>query len=837
MSDLVGRTIIHYHILEKIGQGGMGVVYLAEDIKLKRNVAVKFLPHHITANEEDRKRFEIEAQAAACLNHPNITTIYSIEEFDDPQGGKVVFIIMEYIDGEELKNKIKEGNIPIEEAVDIAFQIAEGLEAAHKKGIIHRDIKSQNIMITSEGKVKIMDFGLAKISGTQVTSAGSTVGTVAYMSPEQARGEEVDHRADIWSFGVVFYEMLTNRLPFKGDYEQAVIYSLLNLQPNQIKKYREDIPEIVESLIYKCLSKVPENRFSSSKELLQAMLKLKTGSSNSFIQISNSPGDISSSIAVLDFNNITVDSSIDWLSGGIAESVTVDLKKISAIKVISREQVVEILKNFYAQIISEENLIEIGRKLKTKWIVWGGFQKFGNAVRITAHLKEISSGEMFGSTKVDGTMENIFKLQDEIVTSLADALKLAITPDEKKKIEKPETLELEAYEYYIKGRQLFNQFGKPSFDEAQVYFEKAIKIDPEYALSYNGLGSIYIFRYIGNTDAKDLDLGISYLQKAIEFDPDIAEAYNRLTYAYTRKFQFDEAVRIGEKAIDLKLNNYYTHYFLGVACMIKAAHNYETKSYTQAIDYLKKAIDLQSNYEPSYLVIGGIYMFIGEYEKARRYLNTAIKIEELNLHEGVKFVGAYVLMGNLDYREKRLDAALVNYRKSIRSLDGSNHFYSQPLLAHTYIGLGKICLNDKRLDEAHENFKAAQEIISKNPKSIGIGYFLIYTYLGMAIVFNKLLMIKDSRTYFQKAIELFDTKSGYDFNWIWEGTDAQVYFEFARYYAATREIKKAITALRKSLQCGFLDCSLIESEPEFVILSNSPEFIEITSHVKQFHEV
>ncbi|HSP87179.1 MAG TPA: serine/threonine-protein kinase, partial [Ignavibacteriaceae bacterium] len=282
---MIGSTILHYKILEKLGEGGMGVVYKAEDTKLKREVAIKFLPHHISANEEERQRFEIEAQAAASLNHPNITTIHSIEEANEK-----VFIVMEYIDGIELKDKIKHGPIPTNEAINIAIQIAEGLETAHKKGIVHRDIKSQNIMITKDGKVKIMDFGLAKIGrGTQVTKIGSTVGTIAYMSPEQAKGDEVDHRTDIWSFGVVLYEMLTGKQPFKGDYDQAVIYSILNEEP----EYPGNISSELNSIINKALSKELKSRYQNISEMLSDLVELKNESvSKSYSQTAKIKTDV-----------------------------------------------------------------------------------------------------------------------------------------------------------------------------------------------------------------------------------------------------------------------------------------------------------------------------------------------------------------------------------------------------------------------------------------------------------------------------------------------------------------------------------------------------------------
>jgi serine/threonine protein kinase len=230
---MIGKKILHYKIIEKLGQGGMGIVYLAEDSKLERQVAIKFLPHHIASNSEERKRFEIEAKAAAALNHPNIATIYAIEESDDE-----MFLVMEYIEGRELKEVVRAQDfVPQQDAINYSIQIAEGLQAAHKKGIVHRDVKASNIMVTNDGKVKIMDFGLAKFRGAgQITKLGTTVGTAAYMSPEQSKGEDVDQRSDIWSFGVVLYEMLAGELPFKGEYEQAIIYSILNEEPDSLDK-------------------------------------------------------------------------------------------------------------------------------------------------------------------------------------------------------------------------------------------------------------------------------------------------------------------------------------------------------------------------------------------------------------------------------------------------------------------------------------------------------------------------------------------------------------------------------------------------------------------------
>ena len=261
---MIGKTISHYKILEKLGEGGMGVVYKAEDTELKREVAIKFLPRQISASEDERKRFKVEAQAAASLNHPNIATIHSIEEVDDE-----MFIVMEYIDGEELKDKIEKAPIAIQDTLAISLQIADGLQAAHDKGVTHRDIKSANIMFTEKGDVKIMDFGLAKVrGGAKLTLEQSTLGTAPYMSPEQARGEDVDHRTDVFSLGVLLYEMLTGQLPFKGDYHEAIIYSILNEEHKAITGLRSGVPMELERIVNKCLQKVPADRYQAATDLL-----------------------------------------------------------------------------------------------------------------------------------------------------------------------------------------------------------------------------------------------------------------------------------------------------------------------------------------------------------------------------------------------------------------------------------------------------------------------------------------------------------------------------------------------------------------------------------------
>ena len=266
---MVGTKVLHYQIQKKLGEGGMGIVYLARDTRLERDVAIKFLPRQISANDNELERFKIEARAAAALNHPNITQIYAIEEHDDPQRGQEYFIVMEFVAGKELQQVLTEKKLNIDEVIDFALQIGAGLKAAHEAGVIHRDIKSANIMITADDRVKIMDFSLAKKQGgPQMTVQGTSMGTIAYMSPEQTQGSSVDHRADIWAFGVVLYEMISGGLPFQGGYEQAIIYSILNEPAPPLNELRPDVPDSLVDLVAKCMAKDPEQRFQNMKNVL-----------------------------------------------------------------------------------------------------------------------------------------------------------------------------------------------------------------------------------------------------------------------------------------------------------------------------------------------------------------------------------------------------------------------------------------------------------------------------------------------------------------------------------------------------------------------------------------
>jgi serine/threonine protein kinase len=559
---MIGKTILHYKIIEELGRGGMGVVYLGEDSKLERKVAIKFLPRQIAANKEDRQRFEIEAKAAAALNHPNIATIYAIEEIDDE-----MFIVMEYIEGQELKDVIANAGVvrakhsqqpisseqddvarnasplPVDQIINIAVQIAEGLQAAHEKGIVHRDIKSSNIMVTEGGQVKIMDFGLAKVrGGTQVTRAGSTLGTAAYMSPEQARGEEVDFRSDIWSFGVVLYEMLTGRLPFGGEYEQAVIYSILNEEPQAVVEIRDDIPVELTQLLQKTLEKDPDHRYQNMNDLLQDLKQPTTD----IIAIHKQER----SIVVLPFENISPDPENEYFSDGLTEEIIADLSMIEALRVISRTSAMR-LKG------TNKDIKTIGRELQVQFVLEGSVRKAGNNLRITAQLIDTATDAHLWAEKYGGTLDDVFEIQENVSRSIVDALKLKLAPEEVEKLAEHPIADARAYDYYFRVRREIGRGTAESLQNALTLIQNGLDIVGENTLLLAARGYVHwmYFNAAVESDEKHLIEAERLAQKIFKLEPESVHGYRLLGMVEMFRGNMSEALKKLERVIQLNPND------------------------------------------------------------------------------------------------------------------------------------------------------------------------------------------------------------------------------------------------------------------------------------------
>ena len=600
---MIGKTISHYKILEKLGEGGMGIVYKAEDTNLKREVAIKFLPPQIASQKEEKERFKVEARAAASLNHPNIATIYSIEEFDDE-----AFIVMEFIDGMELKDKIASGPIKLADAINIARDIANGLGAAHSKGIVHRDIKSSNIMITLDGKIKIMDFGLAKVRDSGLTTrVGTTMGTAAYMSPEQASGEKVDHRTDIWSLGVILYELLTGELPFKADYEAAWTYVVLNKDPLKPSELDRKIPANVDSLLMKMLEKDCENRYSNTEEFIKDLEKIRgelTG---------NEQESKVKAIAVLPFNNISAEKESDYFSDGLTEELIINLSRLKDM-IVSRTTSMQ-----YKG--TNKGIKDIGRDLGVRYIIEGSVRKFQDNLRITAQLIDVEKDAQLWAETYKGNLADVFDIQEKVSKQIVDALTLKLTPLEKVVLEKRATLNSEAFDCYLRARDFLNKRTKNSINFAIQQFQRAIEVDPRYAGAYAGLGEAYatLYQYF-ESRVEWLDRAIELSLKAITYDYNLSDAYSSLALAYFYKKSNDEAFEAGKRAIELDPHNFNGYWILG-----RIYHS--TDRDKEAIDLFKKVIELNPEFFSAYKDLQIAYDRVGEKEK-----RDEIRKESLNVY-------------------------------------------------------------------------------------------------------------------------------------------------------------------------------------------------------------
>jgi len=676
---MIGKIISHYKILEKLGGGGMGVVYKAQDLKLDRLVALKFLPPHLHMDEQAEKRFISEAKAASSFDHPNICTIYEIDKTDDNQ----LFIAMACYEGETLKKKLEKGPIKIEEAIDIVSQVAEGLKKAHQKGIIHRDIKPANIFVTNDGFVKILDFGLAKtLNEPGVTKIGTTLGTVAYMSPEQAKGEQLDYRTDIWSSGVVLYEMLVGELPFKGDYEQAVIYSILNEEPKSITVLRGDTPSQTTQIVQKMLQKNPMNRYQTTKDLIEELKTVdKSGSSTH-------EKNVTHTIAVLPFTNMSTDKEQEYFCDGMAEDIINDLTHLEGLHVVART-------SSFAFKDKNLDIREIGIKLGAHSIVEGSVRKAGNRLRIAAQLINVTDGYHLWSERYDRELEDVFAIQDEIAKNIVRALEIKLSKKEKRILGKVKTQNVQAYDFYIRGRAYFHQAHQDKVLVAIQMFKKAIQKDKNYALAYTGLADGYSHFYM-YFDKKDtlLEKALSASKKALGLDPELPEAHASLGLALAQNNQFEEAEKEFETAIQLDPKLFDAYYEYARTCRAhgkhdqaaklfeKATHirpedyeaalflgdayndlNLETetkKANQRALDIVRKHLDLNPDDARALYLGASNLVKSDEPEEALRWIEKAVLIDPNDSSVLYNATCTYSLLGKieqaLDYFEKSIEA-------------------------------------------------------------------------------------------------------------------------------------------------------------------------------------
>ncbi|MFC1553163.1 protein kinase, partial [candidate division KSB1 bacterium] len=649
---MIGSTIAHYKILSKLGSGGMGVVYKAEDTKLERKVALKFLPSHYTADEKANKRFKREARAAAKLNHPNIVTIHEIGEHDAPNGGIQTYIAMEHVDGKSLRDVMEEGEIAVDRVTDIATQICEGLSEAHKAGITHRDIKPENILIDNSGRVKLLDFGLAQMIGmTRLTIETSTVGTAKYMSPEQYKAADIDHRTDIWSFGVVLFEMLTGKIPFQGEYEAAVMYSVVNTEPEKATSVRPNIPKYFDNIIKMCLVKDPAKRYQNVLEILK---ELKAPSPLTILE----PGpNTERSIVVLPFENMSSDPEQEYFSDGLTEEIITDLSHIHDLRVISRNSAM-MLKG------SRKETKTIAKELNVQYVLEGSVRKAGNNLRITAQLINAPADDHVWAEKYDGILDDIFDIQEKVSRSIVDALKVKLTHKESKQIAERPIDNVEAYEYYHHAKREIYRGTEEGLKRAIQDLQLGLEIVGENALLNKGMAEVYLhyYEYGVKADEETLLNVEKYANMFMVDQPDSDDSYYLLGRIERFRGSTSKAAQYFEKAYAINPENTDVLLFLGNAYGIHVGNT------SLADQMCKKLLELDPLTPLNYCVLGIFQMYAGQLEDALSALHKFAKLAQDDLIANLFRVYIYAWKNQYDKTNVLVDQ-MVNQKSLSRTHD------------------------------------------------------------------------------------------------------------------------------------------------------------------------
>jgi serine/threonine protein kinase/tetratricopeptide (TPR) repeat protein len=738
---MTGKTILHYTIGERLGGGGMGEVFRAEDIRLGRPVALKFLPASYQYDPDRRERFFTEARAASALRSPYIAAIYDIGEYEGSS-----FIVMEFVEGEMLSRALERGPLPVVDTIDIAMQIADALDEAHSHGIVHRDIKSSNLIITERGLVKVLDFGLAKVTGGlvapgrnsdsdpttrlgQETVTGLVLGTVSYMSPEQALGQAVDHRSDIFSLGVVAYEMLTGQLPFNGESSTEAIDRIVHQEPPAIARLNYGVPPELERIVRKTLEKNPAYRYQAVREMYIDLRNLQrdldagkrtasVGQANTehqptvlltekqSTQSTELAPRLENAVAVMTFANITGEPKDEWIGSGIAETVTSDLKKVRGLSVIGRERTFEVLKDLGTGQLSdfdETVAIDVGRRLAASWILGGGYQRLGEMIRITARVIDVNTGEVVRTVKIDGDIKEIFVLQDKIVYELSQGLNLKLGTSEITEIEAEETQSVEAYESFSRGMINLRTGSRDSLDRAIHYFEKAAELDPNYAGAWAALAAAYDLKG-GFLSIPELSTkAVEFAEKAVKLNPRLSHAHQFLGGAYSTLGRYDEAIAEMNEAVRLEPNNAGAHgslaraYWLGKGMV------------EEAIVELEHAVAINPQAGYSYLQLVFLHTLIGNYTRAEAAAKHAIELQEkyISGKEGLQVVGAHTRLGYCYYRQGRYDEAIQEYERELEFLKASDHALRERSMTELEQKLGAAYLRKGMIEEAEPHFKNA----------------------------------------------------------------------------------------------------------------------------------
>ena len=757
---MIGQTISHFRIVEKLGAGGMGVVYKALDTRLDRAVALKFLPDNMVRDSLALERFRREAHAASALTHPGICTIYDIGEEDHRP-----FIAMEFIDGETLREHIHGEPLRVTVILDLAIQIADALDVAHAEGIIHRDIKPSNVFVTKRGQAKVLDFGLAKLVPKGLASANADLGgespdsnsivgiisgTPSYMSPEQIRGDDLDPRTDIFSLGLVLYEMATGRQAFGGGTGGTIIEAVLTRPPASVRSINLDIPPRLERIIDKALHKDRGQRYQHAADMLADLQQLKRdtdfgrrdrdGDAESVLRSTARPlsstgkrrsqtstvktgalrpkrlSKIIDSLAVLPFENVSRDPENEYLSDGIPGSLVNILATVPRLRVIAQSTVFR----YKGRQIDPQ---AVGRELNVRAVLTGRMIQSGGSLRIGTELVDVATGAQLWGAQFDRKPGDIFVIQDEISNEISGKLRLQLTRAEKRRLIKRHTEDAEAYRLYLKGRHHWNRWTEEGFYKAIGYFQQAVEKDPSYALAYTGLAESYVLlgwnSYLPPKDA--FPKGKAAAMTALQLDPGLGEAHTPLAAAlWLYDWQWPDAQTEFKRSLELNptyptANHWHAEYVMTMGRQVEAIAkmknsqeldplsliinvaigwaSYMARRYDEAIEQLLRTVELDPNYPVTYWILGMLYRITGRYELAITAGEKGVNLSGGSPMMRAALAHTYRMSG----RAKEALQVLDDLTKLAKRRYVASHF-----LAGIYIGLGE---NERAIDYLEKSYE------------------------------------------------------------------------------------------------------------------------------------
>jgi serine/threonine protein kinase/tetratricopeptide (TPR) repeat protein len=812
-------TVAHYRIEARLGEGGMGVVYKAKDSHLGRSVALKFVKAQFSS------RAQREARAVAALNHPNIAVVYEAAEHEGAH-----YLAMEYVDGHALSDEMRAGPMAQARLVDYALQAAAALEHAHSRGIVHRDVKPGNILVNSQGVIKLVDFGLAKafvtVTETEsiVTAPGTIVGTLHYAAPEVLTGRPADARSDLYSLGVVLYEMASGVLPFAGIEGPAFIAAVLRGDAPPLRQRNPAVSKALAAVVSRAMAVLPEDRFRTAAELRAALSAMGSAEAPQPAQAA------SGALAVLEFENLSHDPSMDWLGTGIAETLTADLTKLKLLPIISPERV----HRAAAQQTGGRDAAALGEALRVRWVVTGSFQRAGNRVRITPRLLDVSSGQALATGKVDGSWEDIFELQDRVVAELCAALRMEIDSNAKERIAAPETLKLEAYEHYAQGRRQFFTAAKEGLEEARRHFERAIELDPAYIAPCSALGAVYAMRFIHRTDPDDLVRAAGYLERALELDPELAEPYSYLTYIYVRQNRIDQAIEAGQRTVAWQPDFGQAHYFLGTAYWFGTES--DPSRCARAAEELAAAVRLDPTVGAGWVALAAVALQAGDYDAAERCAQHVLDM----LGKGaVPHVTPHAefLIGTSWLRRGNWSCALEWHRRGIEYWTPRDHSYREHSLALNACGMGDARLRAGNFEQALADFRRASITLKEYPRMLGGARIQVRATAGMSAAYAALGDAARAAALLAQAEALLEEVRPQTCTAAAGTLASDICHAMATAQVRNGHAAAALGSLEQAVDSGWRDWRWLNTDPELEPLRGEPRFHAIIERLSKLTPV